>query len=128
MTKSLQQSIRAAVQKAWFDTVSTITGIEQEMGRRLSRIRQRADLHQAGEEIQRGISEMGKHLQDSSEAIEQRVEESIRTVLDKVRSPLVEEINGLRSQAEQLSQRIERLLGRQGSSKTKGGKTSSDAP
>ena len=113
MKKHLQD-IQDSLQKAWSDAVTSLHGVEEEMTRRFRQIKERADLQQSSDEVQRMLADLGRRLQDSSEAMEQKLEESVRTVYNRLRSPLADEVARLRSRAEQLSRRIESQLRREG--------------
>lgn len=112
MKKFLHESIQQAVQKTWADAVASILGLEKEMSRRFRHVRERADLHQAGEEFQRTVAELGKKMQQSSEAFEKKLEETVRNVMARVGGPMTEELATLRSRAEKVSGRVELLLRR----------------
>lgn len=110
MKKPLQESIQQTVQKAWADAISSIMGLEEEMARRFQQVRERADLPKGSEELQRMMADLGRRLQGNSELLEQRLQESVRGVIKKVRTPLVEELAVLKERAEQVGRRIERQL------------------
>jgi polyhydroxyalkanoate synthesis regulator phasin len=108
--KKLQDSIQEAVQKAWAEAVSRLHGVESQVGQR---VRQALD-HAGGrtEDAQRLLTDLGRKLQQNSEAVGQRIEESVKAVYSKVRDPLAKELTTLRTRADQLSQRIESQLRR----------------
>lgn len=111
MKKHLQD-IQDSLQKAWSDAVSSLHSVEDEVARRFNQLRQKADVPQSSEEVQRVLADLGRRLQDSSEAMEQKLEESVRTVYSRLRTPLADEVARLRTRAEQLSRRIESQLRR----------------
>lgn len=114
----MKKSLQEAVQKAWADAVSTLQGIEEQVGRRF---RQALD-HARAEDAQRMLSDLGKKLQQNSEAVGQRIEESVKTAYARVRDPLHEELTSLRARADELGRRIESQLHRQSSTaKPEGG-------
>ena len=117
MKKHLQD-IQDSLQKAWSDAVSSLHGVEEEVSRRFRQLRERADFQQGSEEVQRALADLGRRLQDSSEAMETRLEESVRSVYSKLRTPLADEVARLRTRAEQLSRRIESQLRREGGEKS----------
>jgi DNA-binding transcriptional regulator YbjK len=104
-------SIQESLQKAWSDALASLHGVEEEMGRRFRQLKERADLQQSTDEVQRILVEMRQRLQDSSEAFGQQLEERMRTVFSRVKSPLAEEVARLKAKAEQLGRRIESQLG-----------------
>jgi len=104
-------SIQESLQKAWSDALASLHGVEEEMGRRFRQLKERADLQQSTDEIQRILVEMRQRLQDSSETFGQQLEERMRTVFSRVKSPLAEEVARLKAKAEQLGRRIESQLG-----------------
>ena len=121
MKKPIQESIQEAVQRAWSEAVSRLQTVEDEVGRRLRQAVDRADQHFSSDEVQRQLSELGKRLQQNTELLGQRIEENVRTVIGKVRGPLLDELAALRSQAESLSHRIESQLRRRGKDEPPGG-------
>lgn len=126
MKKSLQESIQQAVQKTWADAVASINGLEEEMSRRFRQVKERADLHQSSEDLQRIVTELGKRLQQNSEALERRIDESVRSVVTRVGAPLSEELAVLRSRAEQLSGRVEQLIRRKDKAESVGEQSSGE--
>lgn len=129
MNKPIQKSIQEAVQKAWSEAVSRLQTVEDEVGRRFRQAVDRADQHLSTEEIQRQLSEFGKRLQQNTEALGQRIEENVRTVVGKVRGPLIDELASLKTQAEALSHRIESQLRRRGGKdQPPGGSSGSSGP
>jgi len=127
MKKHLQD-IQDSLQKAWSDAISSLHGVEEEVSRRFRQIRERADFQQGSEEVQRALADLGRRLQDSSEAMENRLEESVRSVYSKLRTPLADEVARLRTRAEQLSRRIESQLRREGGEKGEKGEQQGDEP
>ena len=115
MKKPLQDSIQEAVQKAWADAVSTLQGIEEQVGRRF----RQALEHARAEEAQRMLGDLGKKLQQNSEAVGQRIEESVKSVYARVRDPLVEELGSLRARADEIGRRIESQLHRKSAGEKK---------
>ena len=113
MKKHLQD-FQDSLQKAWSEALTSLHGVEEEVTRRFRYLKERADLPQSSEEVQRALADLGRRLQESSEAMEQKLEESARTVYNKLRTPLADEVARLRSRAEQLSRRIESQLRREG--------------
>jgi hypothetical protein len=114
MRKPLQESIQQTVQKAWTDAVSSVMGLGEEMERRFQQAKERTDLTKGSEELQRVLAELGQRLQQNSEALEGRLEESVKTVIKRVRTPLMDEVAALRARAEQLDARIEQQIKRRG--------------
>lgn len=112
MKKPLSETIQESVTKAWAEARASLQGVEDEMGRRFKQLKERADLQHGSEEVQRALSEMGRRLQQNSEALEQKLEESVRTFVSRVKTPLLDEIARLKTKAEQLGRRIESQLGR----------------
>jgi len=110
MKKPLQESIQQTVHKAWADAVSSIMGLEEELARRVQLVKDRADLTKGSEDLQRMMADLGRRLQGNSEVLEQRLQESVRGVIKKVRTPLVEELAALKERAEHVGKRIERQL------------------
>ncbi len=126
MNKPIHESVQQAVQKAWTDAVAALQTVEEEVGRRVRQAMERADLPQSGEDVQRVLADFGRKLQQNKEAVSQRLEESMRVVQARLREPLLEEIQLLRSKAEELGQRIENRLRRQpGAGPADGGDPSS---
>lgn len=107
MKKAFQESIQQALQKGWADFSTTLTGIEQEVQRRYKTVRQLVDPLHARAEIQETIQDMGRRIQATGEDLEREVEEKVRTVVSKIKDPLVEELETLRDQAERLGSRID---------------------
>jgi polyhydroxyalkanoate synthesis regulator phasin len=116
MKKPVQESIQQAVQKAWSETVSTLQTVEEEVARRFRQALEKADVQHGTEEAQRLLADFGRRLQQNSEAVGQRIEESVRSVYSRVKEPLFEEITHLKSRAEELSRRIESQVRRRGGS------------
>lgn len=114
MRKPLQESIQQTVQKAWTDAVSSVMGLGEEMERRFQQAKERTDLTKGSEELQRVLAELGQRLQQNSEVLEGRLEESVKTVIKRVRTPLMDEVAALRARAEQLGARIEHQIKRRG--------------
>lgn len=114
MKKRIQESIQEAVQRAWTDAVSALQGVQDEVGRRVRQAVDKAELRQGTEEAQRLLADLGKRLQQNSEAAGQRIEESVRSVYGRIRAPLLDEIGRLRSRAEELGQRIDMRVRRKG--------------
>ena len=110
MKKPFQDPSDGSLQKAWTDALASLHGLEEEMGRRLRQLKERADVHQSAEEIQRIIAELGRRLQETSEALERRLEESVRSVCSRLRAPLADELARLKARVEQLQRRIESQL------------------
>ena len=104
--------IQESLQKAWSDALSSLHGVEEEVARRFRQLKERADLQQGSEEVQRVLADLGRRLQDSSEAMEQKLEESWKSVSSKLKGPLTDELARLKTKAEQLSHRIESQLRR----------------
>ena len=110
MKKPIQESIQQTVQKAWSDAVSAVMGLEEEMAKRLQKVKQLTDLHAGSEEVQRLLADVRQRMQQNSEVLEQRIQESVGTAIKKVRTPLMDELSTLKGRAEQISARIERQL------------------
>jgi acetyl-CoA carboxylase carboxyltransferase component len=110
MKKPLQESIQQTVQKAWSDAVSAVMGLEGEMAKRLQKVKELTDLHAGSEEVQRLLADVRQRMQQNSEVLEQRIHESVGTVISKVRTPLMDELATLKGRAEQIGTRIERQL------------------
>ena len=70
-------------------------------------VRQLVDPLHARAEIQETIQDMGRRIQATGEDLEREVEEKVRTVVSKIKDPLVEELETLRDQAERLGSRID---------------------
>ncbi len=87
------------------------------MGRRFRQTLEQTDLSHQSEEVQRMLTDFGRQLRQSGDLLEKQVQEKMQTVLSKVREPLVSELAFLKSQVEQLSQRIETQLKRNKSKK-----------
>lgn len=131
MKKRIQESIQEAVQRAWSEAVSRLQIVEDEVGKRLRQAVDRADQHLSTDEVQRQLSELGKRLQQNTESLGQRIEENVRTVIGKVRGPLMDELAALKTQAESLSHRIESQLRRRGKDEppgSSGGGSGSSTP
>jgi hypothetical protein len=112
MNKPIKDLVQEAVQRAWSDATSALQSVEEEVGRWCRQVKERAELQHGSEEIQRLMAELVKRLQQNSEAMEQGLQESLRGFVAKVKTPLFEELIVLRTQAEQLSSRVETLLRR----------------
>lgn len=107
MKKKLYDTIQETLQKGWTDVSSTLNHFEEEAARRLRQTRELVDPRQASDEIQRVLTDFGKRMQESSENLEQRMEDSVRLVVSRVKDPLVEELSLLKNRIEKLSVRIE---------------------
>jgi hypothetical protein len=119
--KKLQETIQDTLQKGWTDISATFTSIGDEVTRRLQRAREVMDPRQARDEAQRAVSDFARRMQESHDQLEQRVEETINTVVTRIKGPLAAELANLRSRAERLSRRVESQVRRRSSS-------SEDAP
>ncbi len=104
----MKKSLQEAVQKAWADAVSTLQGIEEQVGRRF----RQALEHARADEAQRMLGDLGKKLQQNSEAVGQRIEESVKSAYARVGAPLVEELGSPKARADELGRRIESQLHR----------------
>ena len=105
--KNPLQDIQESLQKAWSETASSLHGVEEEVTRRLRQLKERTpDLHQGSEEVQRVLADLRRRLQESGEAVEQKLE----SAYGKLRTPLFDEVARLKIKAEQLSRRIESQL------------------
>jgi polyhydroxyalkanoate synthesis regulator phasin len=113
----MKKSLQEAVQKAWAEAVSTLQGIEEQVGKRF---RQALD-HTHAEDAQRMLGDLGKKLQQNSEAVGQRIEESVKSVYERVRDPLLQELSSLRTRADELGRRIESQVHRKSGEKPEAG-------
>jgi len=112
MKKAFQESIQQALQKGWADFSSTLNGLENEVQRRYKKVRDTVDPHHASAEIQETLQEMGRRIQATGEDLEKEVDEKVRTLVSKIKDPLVEELETLRVQAERLGSRIDSQISR----------------
>jgi hypothetical protein len=110
MKKPIQESIQQTVQKAWSDAVTAVMGLEEEMAKRLQKVKELTDLHAGSEEVQRLLADVRQRMQQNSEVLEQRIHESVGSAISKVRTPLMDELATLKGRAEQIGTRIERQL------------------
>ena len=55
---------------------------------------------------------MGRRIQETGEGLEREVEEKIRTVVSKIKDPLIEELDTMRDQVERLGSRIDAQMKR----------------
>jgi polyhydroxyalkanoate synthesis regulator phasin len=102
--------------------------VEEEMSRRFQSLRDRTDLHQQSEEVQRVLSDLGRRLQQSSESLEHRIEENVKNVLGRFRVPLMEEIAQLNTRVEDLSRRVEQQIRRREAEQVDAGQQGAPAP
>lgn len=108
----MKKVLQDAIQKTWTEAKQTLQGIEEEMGRRFRQTLEQADLSRQSEEVQRMLTDFGRQLQQSGDVLEKHVQEKMQVVITRVKDPLFAELAHLRTQAEQLSQRIESQLKR----------------
>lgn len=106
MKKALHDSIQEAIQKGWRDMSSSFTSMEDEILKRFRKARKHVTPQQANKDVQAMLADLRKRLQDSSQQVEQKVEESVRSMSSLVKRPL-EELGSLRERAEKLGARIE---------------------
>ncbi len=107
MTKKTQIPIPDTLQKRWAELSTVLGHIEQEATSKIRWAMEHLDPAQATEEIQRTLADLGKRMQDSGEQLEQRVHDHVRTLVSRVKEPLMEELASLRHRVEALSTRIE---------------------
>jgi hypothetical protein len=107
--KKLQESIQESfqtIQKAWSEALTSLHGVEEEVARRYRQLKEQTGFQQSSDEVQRVLADLGRRLQDSSDAMEKKLE----TVYSKVKTPLADELARLKQKAELLSRRIESQL------------------
>ncbi len=106
MKKALHDSLQEAIQKGWKDMSTSFSSMEDEIKKRFRKARKHATPQQASEDVQVMLADLRKRLQDSSQQVEQKVEERMRSMTTLVKRPL-EELGSLRERAEKLGTRIE---------------------
>jgi hypothetical protein len=111
MKKALHDSIQEAIQKGWKDMSSSFNSMEDEIKKRFRKARKHATPQQASEDAQTVLADLRKRLQDSSQQVEQKVEERMRSMTSLVKRPL-EELSSLKDRAEELGTRIESQIRR----------------
>jgi chromosome segregation ATPase len=110
--KKLQESIQESfqtIQKAWSEALTSLHGVEEEVARRYRQLKEQTGFQQSSEEVQRVLADLGRRLQDSSDAMEKKLE-TVYSVYSRVKTPLADELANLKQKAEHLSRRIESQL------------------
>jgi ubiquinone biosynthesis protein UbiJ len=118
--KPFTESFQEAVQKTWSDALKGLQSLEEEVSRRYRQVADRPDLQQGSEELQRFVRDLGRRLQQNSEAMEQRLEESVRSMSARLPKPMLDEVARLRVRAEQLATRLESQLRKKSGGPTPG--------
>src|SRR5437867_12562027 len=100
--RTLQQSLR----EAWMNVLGTVSGVEGEAARALHRVLESVGLA-SDAEGKSAASELLARVKKNRELFERRVDEGVRSAVQRVRQPILQEIASLRGRVERLQRSIE---------------------
>ena len=103
----MKETLQNSIQRAWEESLAKVTVLQNDISRRLRAMRQRADWQQNRAELQRVMSDFKRRLHSQGDALEKRLEESVRCAVARVQDPLQQQLASLRMKAERLGTRIE---------------------
>ena len=110
--KTLQQSLR----DTWMNALGVLNGAEAEVAKTTHRVLETMGIAPAGSEpgaqlpeVKDVVREIFQRVQRNRADLERRIDDGIRSAIDRTRRPFVQDIEQIRTRVDKLQRRVEEL-------------------